>query len=227
MLAKRVLIGVLLTILSSSIAFSQGEYLKKGESGVAYSAAFLVNRNAVGFGGSFGYSYLSMIDFGLSASRTSIAQRVYGYDLSGVGVSPSIALNLKSDSTAVPQMFLSISGTYEIDLYSSKRLAELGLSMIGSYFSFEGTLCWNIFASNAVYLQPALGLGYLVGSNRYSNFTGLPTPPSAHDLLYLGGLSIVLKTLSANSYVVEPAVSVDKGQPTFSLSLDLVLGTKP
>ncbi len=217
MLIKHIFLIVVLSIPLADVAFSQGEYLQKGQSGIGISAGYTSNKDATGFGGEAGYSIGSIFDIDMSISRGSFAQLMDGDKLSVSAFTPGVTLHVRPDSNNIP-IFESISMAYETDSYSANYY---GAPSTGHAFSFGTSISANIYEDTPdYYFQPLVGVAYVIGS-----VEGESTTAQAQTTEFLFGASLVYKISPTYILAIQPAVEVDKNQTTFSVSAGFVLET--
>ncbi|HUI28867.1 MAG TPA: hypothetical protein VLX91_01530 [Candidatus Acidoferrales bacterium] len=213
-------LAVILMILLPAAAFSQGQFLNKGESGFGVDAAYTSNKDASGFGGSMVYSIKGIIDIEASFSQVSLNQQPY--KVSGFAVSPHITAYMKTHSSA-NRLFGSISMAYETDWYSSDGSGFYPMPVSGSNYSFGFSVSADLYSRAAVYCQPSLGVVYFFGKSETAGYFSRETI-GTQGIVFSGGISVVFKTSRMNSFAIGPAVAVYKALTSFSISAAFVFG---
>ncbi|HUI30503.1 MAG TPA: hypothetical protein VLX91_09825 [Candidatus Acidoferrales bacterium] len=222
---RHILLTIFFSFLSVSIGFSQGTFLKNGESGFEVGAAYASSKVGTAIGGGIGYSIESLADFSVSVSRAALAQKMNGNKVLEYAISPSLEVNFKRDSATIP-IFASLIFGYEKDMYRSSPLNRLNESMNGDFFSAGFLLYGNIYVSRRIYIQPSAEIDYVIGTgdlrDKYQMYiqssdysTGVATVSAA----------LVFNASSRRMFVIEPAVSRDKDYTTYSVEVDFVMAT--
>ena len=203
-LARSILLAVVLIVSSFGSAFSQGEYLERGQDGSGFGMGFGYSRpaNVAAIEGSVGYSRKGIFDLGISVSQLSFnTNRAPGFSFN-----PHATLHIKPDTIPV---FGSVTAGYE---WAS------GVSQ-GSFLTLGASISWNIRPTSMLYFQPTFGLTFLNGKVEAGGYS-LDSESRAS----LAGLSIVLRTTSKNSLVIEPALGWEKDQKSYSVFIAYILG---
>lgn len=168
---NRTIDTILALLLLSSHLLSQGSCLKRGENGVGIVGTFSHNEDFSGFSGGFGYSASGVFDFGLSVRRVSFEQKIPGYDLAATSISPFIVVYpIKQDSLTL--VSVSLSGSYQSDMYSFHTSQGLNGSMSGNEFIFGGSIYANAMLSPTVQLQPSVSVSYSMGKSEIRDSYG-------------------------------------------------------
>ncbi len=222
MYKKAVSYSFCLLCFTVSIGFSQGAYLKKGQTGYGAGLGFSSNREATGYDASFGYSSIGLLDIGISAALISLNQKFDNYDISAVAVSPGITFYAVKQDSLGALVSVAVSAGYEYDIYTSKALDQARLSLTGRYYVFGASIFRDINLSPVLYIQPSIDAAHAYGSTRFSDSYG-GSLSLDHNVTTLGcSVSSVSKISSNNLLVIHPALAFGKEVTTFSISINFV-----
>ena len=222
MFNKQIFSILCLCITFVSIGFSQGAFLERGQSGFGVSAGFSSNKDASGIGASAGYSISGVFDLGLSVARISLDQKLGGYDVSAIAFSPGITFHaVKQDSIGTP-ISVSLSAGYERDSYSSTALDQFRLSLNGDYFSIGTSIYGNVYISPTTYVQPSAEVAYLTGSSKLSDSNGNSITSDNNTTIFGFSASVVFETSPTTQFGINPGVSINKDNTTFSIRVGFV-----
>jgi len=204
----------------SSLLFSQGEYLDKGQSGLGFSWAYSSNKDASAIGALAGFSVYHVVDLAVSASSVSYVQKLGGYDLSGVAISPSITFYALKRNEEEPISF-SMTASYEHDSYSSMALDNANATMDAYGYSIGASLFGAIKLTPSMRLQPTVGATFLALSSELKELTGGTTSEST-TILIEAGCSFIIQFDVKGLIVIEPSIGIDKQVTTFGVQAGYV-----
>lgn len=226
MFSRSAVIMFVLLLAMVSTGFAQGDYLNRGESGFGLNVGFSNNSDATGLGGKVSYSINGIADFGLSFTRISFDQKLFGEDLKGTAISPSAAFHLvKQDSINTPVSATIFLG-YEMDTYSSKALDALGWDMSGSFWGFGLSLFRNIRTAPTTVLQPSVSAGLWTGTIKVKDSFGNSKNEDDNITAFQFGLSVFLESAQQTSaFRIDPSISFSEGNTTLSLGAGYIFKT--
>ncbi|MDZ7693611.1 MAG: hypothetical protein U5K69_21245 [Balneolaceae bacterium] len=218
---KKIILTFLIFGCISTLTFAQSSFLEKGQNGFGISGGFSTNENISGFSGGVGYSFSGIFDLGASISRFGFDQQLLGEDLNATVISPFISfLPIKQDE-ATPVSF-ALNGSYQKQFYSNDALSNNDIDMSGNFFTIGASLFTDIDASDAMKIQPRVGVNYITGETKIEDSTGSQTE-SDNSTVFNLGLSLIFDTSPSNSFVVTPSLGFQEDVTTFGLSLSFVL----
>jgi hypothetical protein len=206
---KRISFAAVLLLYYHSPLFSQGEFLRRGESGFGVGSGFFVSTSnaatATSFSVSAGYSFLTILDINLSyakgdPSSTTVIRPSASYYLSkqtldkeGTKETVAITILLQRVSKATSQ--------------SEKNLG-LGLAIFLAHD----------YSSNASFIfQPQFGFSV---HPSYGERKKMVTTASA-------GMSIGIRSSTGHGVAITPAVGFQEGFVFFGCTIALVASTGP
>ncbi len=204
---------IALVLLSSNLLSAQGEYLRRGQSGLGIGFAVARNNGSFGLGGSLGYSVRGIFDAGFSLEQVSLSQQTNNKDISAVVVSPSIAFHARKDSGGYP--IGTVHASYQYQSYS-------GAPVTGNFFAFGATIRATFPISSKALVQPAVDVSVLTGTTTYNNSALYPQETTDTKPIGIVSISFIEHSSEANLVVVSPAIAFDKDNTTIGASLSLV-----
>lgn len=217
----RTLFSLLFTFTFASLAFSQGAYLERGQSGFGVGAAFSSNKDVSGFGGAVGYSASGIFDFGLFVGRLLFEQELAGDELSATSISPFVVVHpVKQDSTT--PISVSLSASYDASSYSSDALTKLNLSFNASGWSAGVSVYGNIILSPTTKLQPAAGVSYVSSKSELRDNSGNTLTEDSNATIFGIALSFFFKTGPSTIFRITPTLSFHKDVTTFAVGAGFV-----
>jgi hypothetical protein len=204
---------ILALLLLSSHLFSQGSYVERGENAVGIIGTFSHNEDLSGFAGGFGYSASGIFDFGLSVRRVSFEQKIPGYDLAATAISPFIVVYpIKQDS--LTPVSVSLSGSYQSDMYSFHTSQGLNGSMSGSEFIFGGSIYVNAMLSPTTKLQPSVSVSYSMGKSEIQDSHGNSFTIDNNMAFYNLAVALFFQTGSSTILGIKPGATVTSHNTT-------------
>ena len=202
-------------------AHAQSFVLEKGHNGFLISAGFSTNEDISGFSGGVGYSFSGAFDLGISVGRFGFDQQLLGEDLNATTISPYASYFIIKQDELIPVSF-AVNGSYERSIYSNRVLSDYNIDMTGNFFSIGASLYSMFEASEAMKIQPSMGVSYISGELKVEDSTGSDTK-SANTTLITFGLSLIFQSTPTNIFVVTPLLGFGDDVTTFGLSLSLAL----
>jgi hypothetical protein len=221
MFIKGLFHGTIILFFITTVSFSQGSYLEKGQSGFGIGAGFSSNKDVSGLLGSAGVSISGIFDLGLSVGRFSDEKKVGGYDISAIAIVPNITINIIKQNETTP-ISISLSASYERDIYSSEALDQLQWSMNGDYFAFGGALFGNINVTPTMYIQPSGSIEYITGSTKITDDYGNSISVDNTATVFGFGVKLVFNTTETTIFGIGPGVSISKDNTTFSAHASVI-----
>jgi hypothetical protein len=214
---------ILLVVFCSTgqLLFGQSEFLPSGQSGIQASAGFLSNSEASGFYGGLGYSFSGNFDIGFSVGRYGYDNSFYDENLSAIALSPYFNFLPVKQSGQIP-VSISLGAAFERSTFSSDILDLADLDMTGDYFSFGSSLFTNITVSEAMIIQPGLGVTYITGVTKLKNPNESISETNNATLFSLR-TSLIFNNSERNSFVMSPSVSFSEDLTSFGLSLSYII----
>jgi outer membrane usher protein FimD/PapC len=214
---KKLQLIILTAIFLPSIAFSQGEYLEKGQNGVGISAGFSTNKDANAFGAGVGYSFSGIFDIGFSYTRATSDDEP---EISANNILPSVSIHLLKQNENLP-ISISFSAGYVKGFYSSEFLDEYDLDMSSSGFIVGGSIFGKMKINPNFSIMPSFGISYysltLKLEDQYGDYIDEDDSTTNINL----GLPLLFD-MNNNLLVISPGVSINDDYNTFVVDLSFV-----
>ena len=218
---KKIILSLLIFGAFSTVSFAQSSYLEKEQNGFGIGGGFSTNDDISGFSGEVGYSFSGVLDFGLSVSRLGFDEQLLGEDLNATVISPFVSyIPIKQDES-IPVSF-SLGGFYQKQLYTNDVLDDNNIDVTGDYFTIGAALFTDVEASDAMKVQPKVGVNYITGETKVEDSSG-SVSESDNSTVFNLGVSLIFETSPSNSFVVTPKLGIQEDVTTFGLSLSFVL----
>lgn len=176
---------VLLALLFSTSVFSQGEFLKKGTSGLSATSGYHYGEDYYDFNGKLGYSVKGVFDFGIGIAKEVNRQKVLDDDLNTLSLNPYIALNQHSKLA-----ILSMNFSYRHDFISSDAFDILDIQARGDYYSAGSSIRLRIGESQSFFIQPSISADYVAGRAKAFNDAPVNAQPNVESIFSLSRSSI-------------------------------------
>jgi len=219
---KRVILTLLIFGCISSLTFGQSQYLDKGQNGFGLNGGFSSNENLSGFSAQVGYSFSGVFDVGISGSRFGFEQQLLGEQLNATVISPFVSYIVIKQDESRP-LSVSLNGAYQREIYTNNVLSDNNIDMTGNNFTLWVSLFSDFEASDAITIQPGIGAGYITGETKATDSSGTILSSSLSTAIYNFGLSLIFETSPSNSFVVTPALSMQKEITTVGLLLSYII----
>ncbi len=218
---KHILFGLILILLCTTSAFSQGDYLEKGRNGIGISFGFSSNSDASGIGGNFGFKLSENLDIGISIAWVSYSD----LDLNSNVFAPSITFYALKQEQRKSILSIAFGLGYELDSYSGDYLGVRNWEMYGNYFAFGINVFSKIKTVSLVSIQPNCSITHITGTteirDRYGN-----TESEGNNITSFGfGISIFFETSPKSIIRFDPRISITEDYTTFAISLGVILPT--
>lgn len=102
-------------------------------------------------------------------------------------------------------------------------LSDNDIDMTGNYFTIGATLFTDFEASDAMKIQPIIGLNYITGEAKLEDSSGNTETEDDNTTVFNLGLSLIFDNSPSNSFVVTPALGIQDEVTTFGLSLSFII----
>jgi hypothetical protein len=212
-----------LFLLSASAGFAQGNFLKKGQSGLGLSGAYGTNSTASGFSGTLGVALGGLFDLSLGAGHAVFDSSNYG-DLTSNSLSPELRGHVIKQNSSKSPVSLSLSIGYAKDHFDSPELepADIGAMWTNSLI-LGATVYRDVPLSGKLYLQPYVGISHTSSTFKLTVIsTGVTWSDKDSMAAFLVGLPVVYSFSERALLVLQPGLAFDKDATTFAVSLGLV-----
>lgn len=215
--------AVSLFVLSATLAFPQGSFLKKGQNGLGLSGAFATSSEAAGVSATAGFALGGVFELAFSAGRAWYDSDLYR-DLKGTSLAPELRGHVIKQNSSRSPVSLSLSIGLARDSYSSPTLDEALASMWANSLLLGAALSRDVRLAANVYLQPYAGVGFTTTSFKIRDETTGIVLKATDDLVSLNlGLPLVYGISDRTLLVVLPGLALNKDNSVFSISAGLVL----
>lgn len=222
--SQKICAFVLAFILTSG--FSQGAYLKSGQSGFGIGAVFSSDDNGSGFSGSVGYSAEGAVDFVFNFAKGYNNTQLSGENVTTTGIGPSLEIHFMKQSSTTPfssSLFLS----YQHDFFNSEALDDMHGNEYANSFVLGTTVYGNIYMSPDIYFQPSMTPGYLFGAVKFNDGQGGSQSDELNTFLLGLGLEFVCRINDKLTCALGPGVSINDDGASVSISANLIFPMKP
>jgi hypothetical protein len=212
-----------LFLLSASAAFPQGNFLKKGQSGLGLNGAYVTNSSASGYSGTAGVALGGIFDLSFGAGHAVFDSVEFG-DLTSNFLKPELRAHVIKQNSSTSPVSLSLSIGYAKDDFASPELepADIG-AMRTSSFILGATVYRDVPLSGRLYLQPYVGVSHTSTTFKVTvESTGATWSDKDGLAAFLVGLPVVYSFSERALLVLEPGLTFDKDATTFAVSLGLV-----
>jgi hypothetical protein len=212
-----------LFVLSAMFAFPQGSFLKPGQHGLGVSGALSTNSDFSGVSGTFTYTAAGIFDFSFSLGHAAYGASSSVADLKANSYVPEIrAYVLKQNSGRSP-VTLSVSLGWVRNNYSSPDLDEGSLEMWDKSLLLGAAVHRDVPLFKKAYIQPFVGVTHASTKLTVTDTTtGLASATTDAMLALNLGVPLVYGLSDKAMLIVQPGVSFDKNNTTFSISAGLV-----
>jgi len=210
--------------LAAPLSFSQGSYLKKGQTGFGLSGSYATNSAAQGFSGTAGAALGGIFDLAFSLGRVTYkpGSSLDFLDLKATSFVPEIRGHIIKQNSSASPVSVTVSAGYARDSFSSPDLDVEGLEMWANSLLLGATVYRDVPLLKGVYLQPSAGISYTSTSVKFRDENGA-TLSGDDSLVSFGlGLPIVCAVSEKALLVAVPSLTFDKDNTTFGISVGLV-----
>ena len=207
--------------LSALAAFPQSSFLKKGQTGIGLTGAYITSSSATGFTGTAGFGLGGVFDLSFGVGRADVDDLPLA-DLEAKTFEPQLTVYVLKQNSSTSPLSLSFSAGYARDDYSSPDLDEVGFTMWSESFLIGATVYRDVPLGPKLYLQPFVGGGFANTTLKVRNADGL-TGRNQDDVWSLSaGLPLVYGVSGRALLVLEPGLVTNKNATTFTAALSLV-----
>jgi hypothetical protein len=201
--------------------FPQSSFLKKGQSGIGLTGAYVTSSSATGFTGTAGFGLGGVFDLSIGVGRAAVDDSPLA-DLEAKTFEPQITVHALKQNSSTSWLSLSFSAGYARDNYSSPDLDAVSFTMWSESFLIGATIYRDVPLGSKLYLQPFVGGGFANTTLKIRNADGL-TARNQDDVWSLSaGLPLVYGFSGRALLVVEPGLVTNKNATTFTAALSLV-----
>lgn len=217
---KPVIVVMLLLVfmLSAAAANAQMKFLPDGASGFGLGAGFLSGDSFTGFGGTANYTVKGSWDIGLSVSRLSLDDNVFGNDGSATAVTPWFALGLVRPK-AESKLGAELTVGYEMDSYSSDELDMLNWDATSKALTGAVSVYVRLESSPTLTIFPEANLGYMTGTAKIEDEAGDSLDADIDEVVFGGGVTFFFN----EKVKLAPSVTIIDGDATWGVMVGLVL----
>ncbi|MCX6574556.1 MAG: hypothetical protein NTX99_11280 [Candidatus Aminicenantes bacterium] len=212
-----------LFLLSASAAFSQGNFLKKGQYGLGLSGAYATNSSASGFSGTAVVTLGGIFDLSFGAGHAVFDTAEFG-DLTSNFLTPELRAHVIKQNSSKSPVSLSLSFGFAKDDFASPELEPAGIgAMWANSFVLGATVYRDVPLSGKLSLQPYVGVSHTSSTFKLTVIsTGVTWSDKDGMAAFLVGLPVVYSFSERALLVLQPGLTFDKDATTFAVSLGLV-----
>ncbi len=216
---KGILLVLIILLMCSNTAFSQGDFLERGLSGVGLSVGFSSNSDLKGFVGKTGYSASGVLDIEFFVGRVTYDD----LELNALALGPLLTFYaIKQEPDKFP-LSISFNLAYERDSYSGDLIEQLDWDMHGDYFSFGINFFGNTNLTPKTIFQPNGSISYITGTTKISDSFGNSESEDSNMTSFGFGFSMFFETAQNSIIRIDPGISINEDRTTFSISVGIIL----
>ena len=210
-----------LFLLLATSAFPQGNFLKKGQSGLGFSGAYAANRSASGITGTTGVALGGIFDisFGLGWARYGSEDLT---DLKATSLSPQLRAHVIKQNSSRSPVSLTLAVGHARDNFRSPDLAEAGYTYKANSLFVGAAISRDVRFSAKVFVQPYVGLTHTSTTYTLIDDLGRMFSDKGGLASFELGLPLVYAFSWRTLLVVQPGLTFNKDTTTFAVSLGLV-----
>jgi len=212
-----------LFLLSAPAAFSQGNFLKRGQYGLGLSGAYVTNSSASGYSGTLGVTLGGIFDLSFGAGHAVFDSAEFG-DLTSNSLGPELRAHVIKQNSSKSPVSLSLSLGFAKDDFASPELEPAGFgAMWTNSFILGATVYRDIPLSGKLYVQPYVGVSHTSSTFKVTVLsTGVTWSDKDGQAAFLIGLPVVYGFSERTLLVLQPGLTFNKDATTFAVSLGLV-----
>jgi len=218
---KRASLFVALFAFLTAAAFPQGNFLKKGQSGLGFSGAYAANSSASGFTGTTGVALGGIFDLAFGLGWASYGSEDLT-DLKATSLSPELRAHVIKQNSSRSPVSVSLSVGHARDNFRSPDLDEAGYTYKANSLFVGGTVSRDVRVSAKAYLQPYVGLRHTSTTYTLIDDLGRMFSDKGGIASFEAGLPLVYAFSWRTLLVVQPGLTLNKDATTFAVSLGLV-----
>ncbi|KAB2881253.1 hypothetical protein F9K33_01915 [bacterium] len=213
----------LLSLLISSSAFCQGEYLKPGQSGQIFSFGYSKDEGARSYFGTAGFSYRTIFEGGVDIGRTTSPKPEFGSRIQTTGITPYIAFHDKNEEYV--SFIMGINRQWAT--HSSQDLDDEDLKLSSKSYGVFLKLYRGFSISTKTSVIPYVAFGYDMIKSTLEDDNGNKDSDDDNVRSIGIGLPLIYTNGDGNKVVALPAMVYAKKNVTFSVSIGFVFaGTR-
>lgn len=212
-----------LFLLSASAAFSQGNFLKKGQYGLGLNGAYATNNSASGYSGTAVVTLGGIFDLSFGAGHAAFDTSEYG-DLTSNSLAPEFRAHVIKQNSSKSPVSLSLSIAYARDDFASPELepANIGAMWMSS-FILGATVYRDVPLSGRLCLQPYAGVSHTSSTFKLTVVsTGVTWSDKDAIAALLVGLPVVYSFSERALLVLQPGLTFNKDATTFAVSIGFI-----
>ncbi len=218
-MARPITFTLLLILVFSGICHSQGDFLKRGESGFETQIGYAKGPEFSGFTGGVGYSINALYDINLSIAKFK-NRRVR--NLKAFALSPTITLHIKQPVTVRNPYGICLTAGYEWFKYSSYLLDIDGEKMVGEFYKFGATVYRNNAKSRTLTIQPNAAIFYIFGSTKTEYSSGYTSSIDDAGFAYAFGISFLSKTSREKVLRLTPSIVFKDDNKIYGFTMGII-----
>lgn len=221
----RTIVLVVLTLLSVPfVSSAQSLYLSPGQNAVSLSTFFSTNQRMSGFHGVSGFSINGFIDLGIGVGHSSVAEKVFDYDVSAFNIQPYFLFCIyKSQKDEFPISF-AVEVAYDHYDYLNPVLdVQKTISFAGNFYTFDVMGYEKISLSERVSLQPMVSIGYVSGNSELINKIGRVFSTQYYSSRVEVSVDGIVQHVEEYLYHIKPSVTLSRETPTYALTVGIVI----
>jgi hypothetical protein len=218
---KALVLFVGLFVLSAPAAFPQGNFLKKGQSGLGFSGAYAVNSSASGITGTASVALGGIFDLAFGLGWADYGSE----DLPGLRattLSPELRAHVIKQNSSRSPISLSLSVGHARDNFRSPDLDEAGYTYKANSLFVGATVSRDVRLSAKAFVQPYVGLTHTSTTYTLIDDLGRMFSDKGGIASFTAGLPLVYAFSWRTLLVVQPGLTLNKDATTFAVSLGLV-----
>lgn len=207
--------------LSDLGAWAQGNFLKKGQSGLGFSGGYAYNSSASGITGTASVALGGIFDISFGLGWASYGSEDLT-DLKATSLSPELRAHVIKQNSSRSPISLSLSVGHVRDNFRSPELDEAGYAYKANSVFVGATVFRDVRLSAKAYVQPYVGLAHTSTTYTLIDDLGRMFSDKVGIASFVAGLSLVDAVSWRTLLVIQPGLTLNKDATTFSVSLGLV-----
>jgi hypothetical protein len=212
---------VVLFALSSLAALAQGNFLKKGQSGLGFSGSYAANSSASGATGTAAAVLGGIFDISFGLGWSS-----YGSDdltdLKATSLSPQLRAHVIKQNSSRSPVSLSLTVGHARDNFRSPDLDAAGYTYKANSIFVSATVSRDVRLTAKSYVQPYVGLTHTSTTYTLIDELGRMFSDKGGIASFDLGLPLIYAVSWRTLLVLQPGLTLNKDVTTFSVSLGLV-----
>jgi hypothetical protein len=213
---------VALFCASTLAAFAQGNFLKKGQSGLGLNGAFITNSDASGIMGTAVVALGGIFDLGFGVGRAAYDDSQVLADLKATTLSPELRAHVIKQNSSKSPVSLSLSIGHSRDNFSSPDLDAVGYTFKANSLVVGATVYRDVRLSRRALIQPAVGLTHTSTTFKLTDNLGQTLSDKGGIVTFQVGLPLVYTFSWRTLVVLQPGLTLNKDTTAFAVSIGLV-----